>query len=229
MSSLRVSVRLSLSFAALGLLLLMVMGLAIQRMVVMQQASTDLAENWLPSVELVNKMNTLTSDFRISEFRHVVSTTDADMARAEQEMADIAKRLASDEAQYVKLISSPQERALYDQFASTWKRYMDLHERMITASRQNHNEEARALLDGESRTAFLANLDFYVQLLTVLAQLFVSGRVIKWIGVGMTLAILPLVSVKSPWKTASSLMKLISCSRAEVMGSVYLPQTGPIP
>ncbi len=49
--------------------------------------------------------------------------------------------------------------------------------------------------DRESRTAFLANLDFYVQLLTVLAQLFISGRVIKWIGVGMTLAILPLVSV----------------------------------
>jgi len=49
--------------------------------------------------------------------------------------------------------------------------------------------------DRESRTAFLANIDFYVQLLTVLAQLFVSGRVIKWLGVGMTLAILPLVSV----------------------------------
>jgi AAA family ATP:ADP antiporter len=49
--------------------------------------------------------------------------------------------------------------------------------------------------DRESRTAFLANLDFYVQLLTVLAQLFVSGRVIKWVGVGMTLAILPFVSV----------------------------------
>ncbi len=49
--------------------------------------------------------------------------------------------------------------------------------------------------DRESRTAFLANIDFYVQLLTVLAQLFISGRVIKWLGVGMTLAILPLMSV----------------------------------
>ena len=49
--------------------------------------------------------------------------------------------------------------------------------------------------DRESRTAFLANIDFYVQLLTVLAQLFISGRVIKWLGVGMTLAILPLISV----------------------------------
>lgn len=49
--------------------------------------------------------------------------------------------------------------------------------------------------DQESRTAFLARIDFAVQLLTIVAQLFVSGRVIKWIGVGLTLAILPLVSV----------------------------------
>ncbi len=49
--------------------------------------------------------------------------------------------------------------------------------------------------DRESRTAFLANIDFYVQLLTVLAQLFLSGRVIRWLGVGMTLAILPLMSI----------------------------------
>lgn len=49
--------------------------------------------------------------------------------------------------------------------------------------------------DRESRTAFLASIDFYVQLLTVIAQLFISGRVIKWIGVGMTLAILPLISI----------------------------------
>jgi AAA family ATP:ADP antiporter len=49
--------------------------------------------------------------------------------------------------------------------------------------------------DRESRTAFLASIDFYVQLLTVLAQLFISGRVIKWIGVGMTLAILPIMSI----------------------------------
>ena len=49
--------------------------------------------------------------------------------------------------------------------------------------------------DREQRTAFLANIDFVVQALTLLAQLFVTGRVIKWFGVGVTLSILPLVSV----------------------------------
>jgi AAA family ATP:ADP antiporter len=49
--------------------------------------------------------------------------------------------------------------------------------------------------DREARTAFLASIDTVVQGLTVLAQLFLTARVIRWLGVGVTLAILPLVSV----------------------------------
>jgi AAA family ATP:ADP antiporter len=49
--------------------------------------------------------------------------------------------------------------------------------------------------DRDSRTAFLARVDLTVQTLTVLLQLFVTGRVIKWLGVGVALAILPLMSV----------------------------------
>lgn len=49
--------------------------------------------------------------------------------------------------------------------------------------------------DRGARTAFLAQIDFTVQTLTVLAQLFLTGRIIKWLGVGFTLAILPAMSV----------------------------------
>ena len=34
-----------------------------------------------------------------------------------------------------------------------------------------------------------------MQLLTVMAQVFLTGRIIKWLGVGVTLAILPVMSV----------------------------------
>lgn len=47
----------------------------------------------------------------------------------------------------------------------------------------------------EGRTAFLAKIDFAVQVLTILAQLFITGRVIKWLGVGVTLAVLPVMSI----------------------------------
>ena len=49
--------------------------------------------------------------------------------------------------------------------------------------------------DRNAQTAFLARIDFTVQLLTVMAQIFLTGRIIKWLGVGVTLAILPVMSV----------------------------------
>lgn len=48
--------------------------------------------------------------------------------------------------------------------------------------------------DREARTAFLATIDTVVQSLTILAQLFITGRVLKWLGVGATLAIMPVIS-----------------------------------
>ncbi len=49
--------------------------------------------------------------------------------------------------------------------------------------------------DRNSQTAFLAKIDLTVQILTFFAQVFLTGRIIKWLGVGITLAILPVMSI----------------------------------
>jgi ATP:ADP antiporter, AAA family len=48
--------------------------------------------------------------------------------------------------------------------------------------------------DRTTRTAFFAQLDLAVNTLTILGQLFVTGRLLKWFGVGITLAFLPVLS-----------------------------------
>jgi AAA family ATP:ADP antiporter len=53
---------------------------------------------------------------------------------------------------------------------------------------------ANAFADRGARTAFFAKIDLAVNVLTVLAQLFITGRLLKWLGVGITLAILPALS-----------------------------------
>jgi AAA family ATP:ADP antiporter len=53
----------------------------------------------------------------------------------------------------------------------------------------------RQIADRASRTAFLAWLEMGSQALTALTQGFVTGRMMKWLGVGVTLAVLPLVSI----------------------------------
>jgi AAA family ATP:ADP antiporter len=49
--------------------------------------------------------------------------------------------------------------------------------------------------DRATRTAFFAHLDVWVNLLTVLVQIFFTGRLLKWFGIGPTLAFLPVLSV----------------------------------
>jgi len=54
---------------------------------------------------------------------------------------------------------------------------------------------ARVFEDRALRTAVFARIDLAVNILTVLTQMFLTGRILKLLGVGFTLAILPIVSV----------------------------------
>ena len=49
--------------------------------------------------------------------------------------------------------------------------------------------------DRAERTAFFAKVDIAVNVLTLLTQAFITHRLLHWLGVGVTLAILPAVSV----------------------------------
>jgi AAA family ATP:ADP antiporter len=49
--------------------------------------------------------------------------------------------------------------------------------------------------DRTARTAVLAQIEFAAQTLTVVTQIFFTGRIIRWVGLAAALAILPAVSV----------------------------------
>lgn len=52
-----------------------------------------------------------------------------------------------------------------------------------------------AYTDRAARTAFFAKVDLIVNVSTIILQIFVTGRLLKKVGVGATLAILPILSV----------------------------------
>ena len=53
----------------------------------------------------------------------------------------------------------------------------------------------QSFTDRGARTAFFARVDLWVNMLTLGAQLFLTSRVLRWFGVAMTLAVLPLISM----------------------------------
>lgn len=52
-----------------------------------------------------------------------------------------------------------------------------------------------ALKDSAARTVFLAHLDMWVNSITVVIQIFLTGRLLRWFGVGFTLVAMPFVSM----------------------------------
>src|SRR5215510_3351085 len=53
----------------------------------------------------------------------------------------------------------------------------------------------QSFADRGARTAFFARIDLWVNILTLGAQLFLTGRILRAIGVGLTLAMLPALSI----------------------------------
>ncbi len=54
---------------------------------------------------------------------------------------------------------------------------------------------AGASEDSRVRTQLLANIDLIVNIITLITQLFLTGRLLRWLGLGMSLAFLPLLSL----------------------------------
>ena len=154
MKNLKISTRLIATFVLITALLIVLAGVAFLKMSAMKEVSNEITSNWLPSVEVVNQMNTGTSDFRIKEYKHVLNTDTAAMAAIEKEMADIFTEFEKNHQAYVKLISSDEERKIYESFKADWLKYLQIHEEVLKLSRANENEKARELLQGESRKLF---------------------------------------------------------------------------
>ena len=121
---------------------------------IVNDKSTEIAEIWLPSVKLTSGMNTNTSDFRIAQYQHVLASDVASMSAFEKEMAEVAATFEANRALYVKLISSDEERRLFDIVDSEWKKYLSFQPELLKLSHAQKTAEAQALLNGDARKAF---------------------------------------------------------------------------
>ena len=146
--------KLSLS---MGLLMAMLCGLGIFSLYQMNNindASTEISKNWMPSTVNVQRLNTLSSDYRIQEVLHIYSTDKQDMAVYAKRMDEILAQFNQTSAKYSKLLSSPEEQKLYDEFLAAWKEYMAAHDEIYKLSVQNQTAQAVDILTHRSRELF---------------------------------------------------------------------------
>jgi len=112
--------------------------------------STEIAGNWLPSVDAVNRLNTSTSDLRVGELQHLTLSDDAGMREWAGNIDATIASIAELRATYEKLISSPEEQAIYNSFSEKFNRYLQQHERGFALSSTNQNDAALLVYNGEA-------------------------------------------------------------------------------
>jgi methyl-accepting chemotaxis protein len=114
-------------------------------------ASTrELATSWLPSVREALSLKADVNRLRVLDYRGIAVTAAADSAdndkQAEQKMADIHKRIEA----YASLVSSPEERQLYDALKVSLDGYLSARAPIAALSRANKKAEATALMSGDA-------------------------------------------------------------------------------
>jgi methyl-accepting chemotaxis protein len=148
--NLNIAVKLLVSFAAVLALTAFLGAFSVLQLGKVNQMSTDLTTVWMPATRTLLEMKGLMSRYRSQELQHILSSTTEEMAGYEKSMADTWTELQKNRATYEKLITEPEEKAVYPEFVKALDSYAQQHDKLIGLSRAQKNEEATALVRGDS-------------------------------------------------------------------------------
>lgn len=167
---LKISTRLVVGFIVV-LLLTVFLGLfSIQVLFDVNEKSTEIEVNWLPSARYTAEMRTHVTEYRVVELQHFITESTDEMARHEGELRGIQDALEKKKASYAPLISSDQERKKYEEFVAAWDRYLEQSRTLLGFSRELRTEEALAVFRGDAQRAFDAAAERLVDLVDINAQ-----------------------------------------------------------
>ena len=152
---LRTRAKLALAFGII-LVLMLASGVTSLRQAAHINASTvDLAENWLPSINLLGDLKEQANLVRRAEFRHMLEDK-PELKLAMQKAID-GERVKFERTleRYAPLVSSAEERQLYERIRQTWQAYIERSPQLLELSRrEGGTAEAKALAFGDSFKAF---------------------------------------------------------------------------
>jgi methyl-accepting chemotaxis protein len=147
---LKLATKLGLAFAAVLLLTAIVGLFSIAKLAQVNATATELSERWMPATRVVQDLKSQIARVRTREFQYIISNDPAEMDKYDKVIANDLVDLAKMQAEYTKLIRTPEERAMYDEFLSMWDRYMVEDAKIRKAARADDDAAAKALIRGES-------------------------------------------------------------------------------
>ncbi|MFG0583968.1 methyl-accepting chemotaxis protein [Pseudomonas sp. zjy_9] len=151
--SISIAPRAAIGFGLIALLVFALGGFALQQMRSMHAHSSEVEDNWIPSLNTLGDVTQDVLRLRAVTLRMALSD-DAQQLQASVSLADeLLADLERAQQHYETLISSDEERARYEQFKRAETVYLQLREQLAEELRQDGRQAAHATLDSVNQQA----------------------------------------------------------------------------
>jgi methyl-accepting chemotaxis protein len=151
-NNLKIGKKLGLGFGIVEVLMVALGMFSILQLSKVNNSTVDIATNWLPSVRTLGELKFDTAGLRRDTLNYIVATDKRQ--HYEEKLKDEIDAIAADEKKYEPMISSDEERKLYQGFRDQWDRFFDMNHRIRELAAQNKNAEALNVQQGEAAQLF---------------------------------------------------------------------------
>jgi methyl-accepting chemotaxis protein len=147
--NLRISAKLAFTFFLL-LALTCVLGVfALIQIQKVNQSTTDISQNWLPSIQNVLEMEVEIGHMRANQLLRLTSSDAQDAARFGKAFSEAVTLFEEKAKAYEALVTSPEEKAQYDRLKQAFAQYKAVQEKVIQSNASGQEQEALKLMRGD--------------------------------------------------------------------------------
>ncbi|MGE5866500.1 MAG: methyl-accepting chemotaxis protein [Rhizobacter sp.] len=120
--------------------------LSMQRLSTVNDDAASVNAKWVAGMRVLGDMNQQLAHARAARLSLLLTDSDDAVKALEKELGDIAKRVDAGRAAYAQLVTSPEERALFDPFDKAWTDFQALLPSVLKMVRELDMSGAKAVL-----------------------------------------------------------------------------------
>ncbi|OWQ93808.1 hypothetical protein CDN99_05065 [Roseateles aquatilis] len=152
----RLATKLAASFVMLVVLCALVGGMGLMQMSEIHRNTTEIADDWMPSIQSMAAIRVKANQIRRMEPDHIMSVDEREMDQIERSIAAAREELLLAEKAYQPFISSDEERRLYAEIVAAREAYFSTQEKLLKLSRavEGVDPATRDFFRGDSRASF---------------------------------------------------------------------------
>jgi methyl-accepting chemotaxis protein len=132
-TSIRTKIAIVLGFHLIALTGMGLVGVVSQRAI--NANADEMRAHWLPSVRALSELHNAAVTYRSTIRMHLLAETEQAKAASEAKLDSTVRNIAQIRRGYEKLIASPQERALYEDWAAQWNIFEAGSQKVLALSR----------------------------------------------------------------------------------------------